>query len=132
MKGLKVTAIVAGITLAGAGAILATTNPTQSAYEKFATKQLIAYLEQNTCAKAPFGLERRCKSLLESNQSQIQTLIAQGTQRQNFIFFSLYTTDLSAEKVLPIGLGDLLPSYNFGTVGIFQNFHIYKAKKAKN
>jgi hypothetical protein len=132
MKGLKVTAIVTGITLAGVGVALAATNPNQVAYETFATKQLIAYLEQNACAKAPLGLKGQCKSFLETNRPQIQTLITEGTQRQNFIFFSLYTTDLSADTVLPGALGNLLPSYHFGTVGVFQKFHIYKAKRVKN
>jgi uncharacterized protein YceK len=131
MQGLKVAAI-AGITLAGVGAILAATNPDQATYERFATQQLIVYLDQNACIKAPFGLKERCQSLLESNKTQIQTLISEGTQRQNFIFFSLYTTDLSVDNLLPIGAGNFIPSYHVESIGIFQKFHIYQTKRIKN
>lgn len=123
MKGLKTIAIVSGVVVAAAGAVLAVTNPGQEAYEEFAAKQLSAYLETNLCEKraSELDLADQCKSLLRSNQSRIRRFIADGTERRNYLFFSTYTTNLS---VLPF-----LPSYRFESVGVLRQFHIYEAKQ---
>ena len=50
----------------------------------------------------------------------VQRLTA-NTRQQNFIFFSIYTTDLSVSS--------MIPSYHFETVGALQNFYTYKAQE---
>ena len=124
-KPLQIALIGGGLALMGVAAVLAMTNPGQTAYEDFATQAAIDYLGQEVCVKAPlaFGLQDQCQSALTSNQQQIRQMIAKGTQRQNFGLFSLYTTDLA--------ITSFLPSYHFETVAVFQRFFIYKAIEQK-
>ena len=105
------------------GGALAVTNPGQDAYEEFATQAAIAYLKTEVCAKAPtaFGLQAVCQSELESNHSKIKKIITDGTQRQNFVVCSHYTTDLSVSPDLP--------SYHVESVGVLGRFILYKTQK---
>ncbi|WP_315889713.1 DUF4359 domain-containing protein [Kovacikia minuta] len=73
----------------------------------------------------------QCKSLLASNKSEIRKLIANGTYRQDYVFFSIYKTDLIPGSVLPSVVASLLPSYHFETVGIFQQFFVYQKKEQR-
>lgn len=116
-------AIVVGCALLGLGGALVATNPRQDAYDEFATRAAIAYLKTEVCAKAPtaFGLQAVCQSELESNQSKIKKIIVDGTQRQNFVVFSRYTTDLA--------ISPDLPSYHVESVGVLGQFVIYKTQK---
>jgi hypothetical protein len=111
--------VVLGLT----GLVLAVTNPDQATYESFATTQLVDYLSQEVCSDTvqTLGLNRDCKNLLRSNQTLIRRLIARQTQRQNFLFFSIYRTDLEIMA--------LLPTYQFETVGGLGQFHVYKSEK---
>jgi hypothetical protein len=104
--------------LVATGGALAATNPEQPAYEHYATQQLSAYLMDDICANAPnvSDLRQHCRSLIQDNQPQISQFVAQNTHRQNFVFFSLYTTDLS--------VGSFMPDYQVATIGIFQRFYI--------
>ncbi len=102
---------------------MALTNPNQATYEEYATEQLTTYLKDEACTQAPkvFSnfLQRQCKSLLDTGRPQIQLIISKATQRQNFILFSIYRTNLD--------IGPYLPAYHFETVGAFQNFYVYQA-----
>ncbi len=101
------------------GTAMAVTNPTPSAYSRYATHQLTQYAQSNICAEAPtaFGLKEECRSLLKSNQAEIQRFIMSHTDRRNFIFFSVYTTDLA--------IASFLPSYQLQTIGLFQGFYVF-------
>ena len=101
------------------GAAMAFTNPSPTAYSRYATHQLTHYAESNICAEAPtaFGLKEECRSLLKSNQAEIQRFIVSNTDRRNFFFFSVYTTDLE--------IASFLPSYQLQTIGIFQGFYVF-------
>jgi hypothetical protein len=103
---------------AGLGAALAFTNPTPMAYSRYATYQLTHYAESNVCAEAPtaFGLKEECRSLLKSNQAEIQSFVISHTDRRNFFFFSVYTTDLA--------IASFLPTYQLQTIGLFQQFYV--------
>ena len=129
MTPLKLTASLLGLVLLGLAAATAITNPDQTAYEEFAAQKLGEYLQEDTCAKAGIALQAPCNSLVKSNQSQIQSLISANTQRQNFLFLSIYKTDIVPGRLLPDFLGNSLPSYHFETAGVLSNFHIYQIKK---
>lgn len=122
------TAMITGILLS-----LAISNPSQSEYEEYATDQLTEYLQNNVCPQAPRlwgkSLKRECKRLVDSNQSEIQDLISQSTERYNFVLFSIYKTELSITKVSPFFPSNLLPSYHFGTLGIGHKFYIYQTEQ---
>jgi len=117
---------VGGMIIAGVGMILALSNPGQKAYEEYATEKLNQYLKEEVCVGAPqLGggdfLRNQCYTLVDTSSPQIKQLIARKTQRNNFLVFSIYETDLS--------LAAPLPSYHFGTIGILQNFYLYEAEK---
>lgn len=101
------------------GTAMAVTNPTPSAYSRYATHQLTDYAESNICAEAPtaFGLKEECRSLLKFNQAEIQDFILSHTDRRNFFFFSVYTTDLA--------IASFLPTYQLQTIGLFQGFYVF-------
>ncbi|HEY9615717.1 MAG TPA: DUF4359 domain-containing protein [Microcoleaceae cyanobacterium] len=120
---LKNFMLASGAVLLGVAGIMTATNPTDTDYERFATQELSTYIEDNVCGGTPlpFGLGSQCSFLVQSNQVQIQHLIANSTHQQNFLLFSLYTTTVS--------LDDSLPSYHVETVGVLQNFHTFKIQE---
>ncbi len=116
-------AAAGGIALVSLSAVMAVTNPGDDAYEGYATQALITYADQKICSKAPavFGVRDECRSMLKSNRSQVTKLIADGTHHQNFVFFSIYTTNLSVAA--------FLPSYRVQTIGVFNQFFIYETTR---
>ncbi|NJO75396.1 MAG: DUF4359 domain-containing protein [Leptolyngbyaceae cyanobacterium RM1_406_9] len=125
MKGITIGASIVGLVLVGVGAVMALTNPEQSAYDDYATAELTQYLEENACSKAPSFLgnvlQTQCVELLQDNQDEIKELISESTQRQNFLILSVYKTNLSVSS--------LLPAYEFETIGVFRDFYTYKARQ---
>ncbi|MEM9449054.1 MAG: DUF4359 domain-containing protein [Cyanobacteria bacterium P01_E01_bin.6] len=136
MNVLKIGSFLFLMAIAGVGVAMAATNPGQDAYEQYAVEQLSEQVNQRVCEEAPPFLANACESLLSDNQEWIEELVEEGTQRQNFVVVSLYTTDLSAgdliDKVLPPSLSlsaDNLPGYHFKTVGVFRRFFTYEAEQ---
>lgn len=125
MKVLKIIAAIGGAAMVVLGTAMALTNPSQDTYEAYAVEQLTKYLKEEACMEVPsvFGnvLQRQCKTLVDTGRPQIQQIIAKTTQRQNFIFFSIYRTNLA--------IGPVLPVYHFETLAVFQNFYVYQAEQ---
>lgn len=122
-RNLLIYAIAAVLTTVGIG--MAASNPAPEAYDDYATEQLTLYLKDNACTQAPnvLGdfLQAQCAAILDDNQEQLRRLIADNTDRQNWLLLSVYKTDLS--------ISDLLPSYHFETIGVFGNLYTYKAEQ---
>ncbi|MBC6478256.1 MAG: DUF4359 domain-containing protein [Hormoscilla sp. GM7CHS1pb] len=122
MKALQVVGIAGGAALIAA---MAMNNPGRTAYEEFATQELSAYVQENVCTQGEASfrdiLQAPCKKLVKSLQLQLQTIIAENTERNNWGLFSIYKTELY--------LADFLPSYEFGTVGVLGNLYIYKTEE---
>lgn len=120
--GYAIAAVLAAI-----GIGMAATNPAPEAYDDYATEQLTIYLKDNACTQAPAVLgnflQTQCAQLLNDNQEQIRRLIADNTDRQNWLLLSVYKTDLT--------VSDLLPSYHFETIGVFGNLYTYKAEQRR-
>lgn len=125
MKSLRIITYIGAAALAGLGVAMAVTNPNQPAYEEYAVQRLTEYLKNDVCTKAPKALEnflqRNCTVLIDSSRPQIQQIVSESTQRQNFILFSIYRTDLSVNP--------FIPSYHFETMGVVENFYTYAAEK---
>ena len=121
IKGVYWLSGVCVSAIAALGTVMAATNPSQAAYETYATNQLIHQIDTQVCAEAPktFNLQNQCRSLLKSNRAQIRQLISDGTQRRNFIFFSIYSTDIS--------IASFAPSLRVEAIGAFQQFRVYEA-----
>lgn len=125
MKTRNVFTYAIAAVLAAAGIGMAATNPAPEAYDDYATAKLTTYLKDNACTQAPAVLgdllRGQCAEILNDNQEQIRRLIANSTDRQNWLLLSVYKTDLS--------VSNLLPSYHFETIGVFGNLYTYKAEK---
>ena len=125
MKSVRIIIYIGAAALAGLGVVMAAGNPSQSIYEGYAVQRLTEYLKNDVCTKAPkifeSLLQRNCTALIDSSRPQMRQIVSESTQRQNFIFFSIYRTNLSINPVIP--------SYHFETVGAFQNFYTYAAEK---
>jgi Domain of unknown function (DUF4359) len=100
---------------------LGLTNPDRAAYETYAVEQL-GNLAKDQCNQAPgeFGrvLQEPCRAAIEAYKPQLRPMLAATTTRQNWIFFSIYRSDIS------------IPAASFNakveSIGIFNNFLIYK------
>jgi len=118
----KLIASASGIAVVGLGAVMALTNPNEEAYSEYAADRLIDYMKENACTKERVP-QQQCEDLIGSLRSQIQGTIANRSDRQNFILFSIYETDFESPPLLPI------PSYHFETLGILNSFHVYKGEE---
>ncbi|MGM3305482.1 DUF4359 domain-containing protein [Anabaena sp. WFMT] len=125
---MKVWTIITSVGAAGIavlGVTMAKTNPQQAEYEEYAVQRLTTYLKTDVCKKTPNFLQNliqfNCDKLIESVNPQMRDIIASTTKRQNYIVFSVYSTELK--------LDNLLPNYKFETVGALDNFYTYKAEQ---
>lgn len=128
MKPWQVTAGTTGLVAGIVGMGLAITNPGPQNYEDYAAEQLTTYLRGNICTDLPEQLQQfseQCQflggTLLDTAQPQLRGVIAQNTKRENYLVFSIYRTRLS--------LATLVPTYEFETLGVFNQFYIYKAEQ---
>lgn len=126
MKPLTIIAYTgAAAGLAALGVTMAKTNPSQVEYEEYAVQRLTKYLKTDVCKKSTNFIENlihfNCDKLVDSANPQIQEIIARTTERQNYIIFSIYRTDLK--------INSLIPSYKFETVGALDQFYTYTAEK---
>ncbi|MBD2387673.1 DUF4359 domain-containing protein [Cylindrospermum sp. FACHB-282] len=125
MKALTIITYVGAAGLAALAITMAQTNPDQPKYEEYAVQGLTKYLKSDVCKKTPNLLENlikiNCNKLVDSANPQIRELIAATTVRQNYMIFSVYSTDLK--------LNSWIPSYRFETVGAFGNFYTYSSEQ---
>ena len=107
------------------GVTMAKTNPSQAEYEEYAVQRLTKYLKSDVCKKTPKILENLikldCDKVVNSATPQVREIVAGTTERQDFIIFSIYRTDLK--------LNSWLPSYTFESVGAFESFYTYSAEQ---
>ena len=125
MKPLTIIAYTGAAGLAALGVAMAKTNPSQVEYEEYAVQRLTEYLKTDVCKKTTNLIENiirfNCDKLVDSANPQIQEILSRTTERQNYIIFSIYRTDLK--------INSWLPSYKFETVGAFDQFYTYTAEK---
>ncbi|MGQ9836528.1 MAG: DUF4359 domain-containing protein [Cyanobacteriota bacterium] len=129
---LKTFSLLSGLILAGGITALALTNPTLEEYGAYAGEQLVAYATQEYCAQIPAFLNSligECQTLVQELQPELEALFIRQTRRQNFFFFSIYTTDLS---LLNLGLlGGSLPTYHFATLAGAGRFYTYEIREGE-
>ncbi|RCJ18984.1 hypothetical protein A6S26_27875 [Nostoc sp. ATCC 43529] len=126
MKQLTIIAYTgAAAGLAALGVTMAKTNPGEVAYEEYAVQRLASYLKTDVCKKTTNFIENlirfNCEKLVDQANPQMQEIINRTTERQNYIFFSVYRTDLK--------LSSWVPSYKFETVGAFDQFYTFTAEQ---
>jgi Domain of unknown function (DUF4359) len=128
MRVLTIIGYAGAVGLAAVGVAMAKTNPSQPKYEEYAVQQLTGYVKSNVCIKTlnileNFKIHVDCDKLVDSANPQIRDLIAANTEKQDFIVFSIYRTELKLDSLIPI------PAYKFETVGAFDNFYTYSAER---
>jgi hypothetical protein len=110
------------LTVCGLGGMMMLTNPDRMAYEAYAVDR-VGELAKDQCDRAPAGLgivlQGPCRAAIESFKPQLKPLLAASTSRQNFMFFSIYKSDISVPAA---SLNAKVES-----IGIFNNFFTYKA-----
>jgi hypothetical protein len=125
LKPWEISILISSIAIVGVGSAMAITNPRRQAYQEYAGDKMGTYLKEEVCADAPEALggllQRQCNNLVDSGQKPLQEMIANSTQRHNYFLFSIYETNLS--------LMSGLPSYQFKTIAVFQNFWTYESKE---
>lgn len=117
--------MIGGVLLGTFGAMMAATNPGQTDYESYATDALTTYLKQDVCTQVAQELggflTSYCKTIVDTGKPQIKQIIGHRTIRANYGLFSIYETE--------IALPSPVPSYQFGTIGILDNFYTYQAEE---
>ncbi|MGB2927208.1 MAG: DUF4359 domain-containing protein [Limnothrix sp.] len=121
------------IVVVGLGAIAVIANPQEAHYQDYAGRQISFYLKENVCQNSndnlpidlgnfsSSALESYCKTLVDASEYQLGELIGQKTSHENYVFFSVYQTDIE--------LPEPFPHYSFETLGILNNFYTFRAEK---
>ena len=116
---------IVGIIAMGIGAIAFVTNPGEQQYQEYADLTLRTKIKDKICEQVSqdlgVWLEGQCHIIVTTASPYIAEVISQQTERNNFILFSIYQTDLS--------LPSPLSNYHLETIGAFGNFYIYQAQK---
>jgi Domain of unknown function (DUF4359) len=97
--------------IAGLGLTLALTNPKQEIYTEFATRTVSKFLVRDLCkanTQTPKGFETLvkdgCQAFMHQGSSEIHSFIEHNTERQDFLIFSLYTTDFPIRPLRVLGI----------------------------
>lgn len=125
LKSWKLSAIIGSIAVIGIGGAMAATNPSRESYKDYAADKMSTHLKKEVCSDAPEILQSSCASLVDVGRGPMKEMIDKSTQRHNFIFFSIYETNLKLPNVPGV------QSYRFKTIGIFQNLIIYESQEQK-
>ena len=116
---------IAGIIAIGIGAIAFLTNPGEAKYQNYADLTLQTKIKDRVCDRVSqdlgVWLEGQCHILITTASPYLAEVITQQTQRDNFLLFSIYQTNLP--------LPDPLSSYHVKTIGAFGNFFIYQTQQ---
>ena len=116
----KLSKTVVKITAISLIVVLIITNPGTNKYEEYASQKLITYLKNDLCVQIADSLKSPCYILIDTASPQIQITVSQNTKQTNFILFSIYNTELAIPPITP--------SYDFATLGIFEQFFTYKTE----
>jgi len=98
---------------------LAVTNPGTDDFEAFAGDQLVRAASRELCGSGSLPLIARlviqdCPQLVASQRKVLGQLAAASSRRYNAVLFSVYTTELGGQTLLP---GLTIPRYRAVTLG---------------
>lgn len=125
MKPLTMLICVSAASISIIGSILTQTNPNQNKYEEYALDKVTTYLKTDVCNKTPSFLEKlitvNCEEMLQSAMPHLKELITTTTNRQDYLIFSIYRTEIKLDSVIP--------GYKFETVGALNQFYTFNAEQ---
>ncbi|NJK37042.1 MAG: DUF4359 domain-containing protein [Oscillatoriales cyanobacterium RM1_1_9] len=114
----------AAIALAILAGTMAFTNPSEKSYLNYASNKLAQEVKQNWCKESELpeflknfskSIVNFCSSVVTDQRQAIEGYLDKGTQRQNAVLFSIYTTDVFDRR--------------YKTVGAFGHFLTFSSKK---
>ncbi|MFM7885986.1 MAG: DUF4359 domain-containing protein [Pseudanabaena sp.] len=95
---------------------MAVTNPNKNSYVEYAADEVTRTGKNTFCNDVPITAQQQCKIAIALLSSRGKPLIKQfidgSTNQQNFVLFSLYTTDF--------------PNRKLTTIAAFGNFHMFQ------
>jgi hypothetical protein len=102
---------IGGIAVVGIGTVLALTNPSSTVYHRYAAKTVSLFVMRDLCQERvhqsemlkSFTLES-CQAIADQGETAILSFIQNNTDHQNFILFSLYTTELPMRSLRVLGI----------------------------
>jgi hypothetical protein len=108
---LKMTQWVGYAAIFGLSIVLAATNPKQTIYTEFATQTVSRLLIQDLCRvndRTPklfdTMIKDGCQAFMQQGKTEIRAFIAHNTERQDFLLFSLYTTEFPIRPLRVLGI----------------------------
>ncbi len=124
-KPWQISILISSTVVVGVASAMAVTNPGRESYKSYAAGKMQTYLKEEVCEKdVPQLLKPTCKNAIDMGEKPMQNWIEKSTERHNYLLFSIYETNLSLDVPIPN-----LPSYEFRTLAIFQNFWIYRSQE---
>ncbi|MFM7365211.1 MAG: DUF4359 domain-containing protein [Cuspidothrix sp.] len=125
MKPLTMLVCVGVASIGVLGVILTKTNPNQTEYEEYALDKMTTYLKTDVCNKTPSFWEKlikvNCEEVLKSAMPHLKDLITATTNRQDYLIFSIYRTEIKLDSVIP--------GFKFETVGALNQFYTFNAEQ---
>lgn len=96
------------------------TNPDEQDFEEFSGERLVLLADEELCDQGGLPmvaqlLIQNCSELVEGQRAVLGRLALQGSRRMNAGVFSLYSTQLGGQALLP---GLRLPRYRILTLGV--------------
>jgi hypothetical protein len=95
----------------GLSVALAFNNPRQEDYTEFATQTVSKFLIRDLCRANDHTpklfdtmIKDGCQTFMQQGKTEIHAFVAHNTERQNFILFSLYTTEFPIRPLRVLGI----------------------------
>ncbi|WP_013322980.1 DUF4359 domain-containing protein [Gloeothece verrucosa] len=119
---MKGNLIIGGIVLAVVGIVMGVTNPKPSAYKEYISEKLLLEGEKALCKQTEVCHDQSTPAILNPlikrvkdkiAKPAIEKVIEETTTRQNLIFFSIYTTEISdIETIKTLGAFNYFLTYS--------------------
>lgn len=112
------------------GGALGVTNPDGEDFEEFAGERLVLLADRELCNQGGLPLVARlliqnCSELVQGQRAVLGRLALQGSRRINAGLFSLYSTEIGGQTLLP---GLRLPRYSILTLGVAGQLVVLQAR----
>lgn len=110
--------------MVGAAVALVVTNPTMAEYQHHAGDQLVQLATEELCGQRQLPMLLRlwirdCPGLIANQRAALAGLAGRFSRRHSFGLFSLFTTQLGGQDLLP---SLRLPGYTVTTIGVAGHF----------
>lgn len=124
LENWKSKKVFAGVGVIGVGLILSLSNPSRDTYSQHLAQKVNTDLKENICSEASDLLggfvTTQCNNLVDRGGNQLAGMIKNSTNRNNFLLFSRYKTDISLMRETPI--------YETEAIGFLGQVWVYRTE----